>query len=59
MGILGHINEDGFVRSRHPGENRDPENSYDHKTLDSGFRRNDGKKTIAPCPSIKLIPDSV
>jgi hypothetical protein len=35
---------DGFAKSRHPGENRGPETSYDPKSLDSGFRQNDGKR---------------
>jgi len=34
---------DAFATGRHPGENRGPETSYDPKSLDSGFRRNDEK----------------
>jgi hypothetical protein len=34
---------DGFVRSRHSGENRSPNFLYAFETLDSGFRRNEGK----------------
>jgi len=34
---------DGLVKSRHPGENRGPEDVNYMILLDSGFRRNDGK----------------
>jgi len=37
------LNLDGLVKSRHPGESGVQVSHKCLKTLDSGFRRNDGK----------------
>jgi hypothetical protein len=37
---------DGFVTSCHPGENRGPERLQAFKMMDSGLRRNDGKRAF-------------
>ena len=51
-------NLDALVKSRHPGESRGPGQYKFLKTLDSGFRRNDGKGSFSTFyESINLMRD--
>jgi hypothetical protein len=55
---LRRIKPDDLVKSRHPVEKRGPGICERLRTLDSGFRRNDGKNAFSTfCETIK--PDEI